>query len=587
MDLVSFFCFKCLRKGKALVDKEAIIGYDRDKTKALSEEKGMKKLKIVFIILLLVISFVACSKKDKDATPVGDTDQQANPSKEVIEEPQKSEVVETINYEKEIVGGTKVIVPGENGLVNNSFEDELTGWELIQMAHTVEVSFPGNNQLYLAWNKEDDTGVVLKQTPIILEQSKKYQVKFEAMAKQPSSIQIIVRNEADASIIYTDTIFDLTDQKGLYIFEFMMNDEMDTQATFEVHWPSNVSGQVIELGELSLSRVIGDLVWADEFDYTGLPAAEKWAGDVGGNGWGNGELQYYTGVVENNVWVEDGRLTITAKKEEKGSNHYTSARLTTLSKAKWAFGRIEVKAKLPEGVGTWPAIWMLSTGNKYGNWPGSGEIDIMENVGHDMDNIHGSFHSATYNWRGNQGQKTGSIIAKHASKLEYTYTLEWTPTQMDLYVDDHLFLTYFNEGTGYKSWPFDETFYLILNIAIGGGWGGQKGIDDSIFPQKMEIDYVRVYDLGIDMTDNVPPDPVVDLAYEMKGTSLYLTWKSTYDNYGIKSFEIYKDGQLIGTNKVREFVIKDFDTTQKHIFEVVAVDGAGNISEPSVLEYSN
>ncbi len=543
----------------------------------------MKKWIVLALSFSLVLNFTACKKKTQDVYEETNITQV---TQEPVTQETTQEVVEPISYEKEIKGGKKVIAPGENGLLNSDFKGQLEGWELLHAEGVVQVAYPEAGGLSLVWDKVDDEqGVILKQTPITLEQSKKYRVTFDAVAKQATQVQILVKNATDPALIYGEQTLELTDTLSQKTFDFIMEQPFDEGAVFEIHWKNNLVGQEVIISQLSLVRVIGELVWGDEFEYEGLPDKEKWIGGVGGTGWGNGELQYYTGAVENNVWVDKGILTITAKKEVKDTKNYTSARLTTYGKAKWSTGRIEINAKLPEGVGTWPAIWMLSTGNKYGDWPRSGEIDIMEHVGFDMDNVHGSFHSGTYNWRGSGGQKTATIIAENASKNYYTYTLDWTPTQMDLYVDDHLFITYHNEGLGHGSWPFDETFYLILNIAIGGGWGGQEGIDDSIFPQTMEVDYVRVYELGVEFIDTQAPDPVTDLVGKMKDTSLFLTWKSGYDNYGIKSFEVHMDGELLSAGKVREVIVENFDVTQKHTFEVFALDLAGNKSEPTRIEY--
>jgi len=236
------------------------------------------------------------------------------------------------------------------------------------------------------------------------------------------------------------------------------------------------------------------LVWSDEFDYTGLPDSTKWTYDTEGNadGWGNREAQYYTKAKKENGWVENGVLTITALKEQFGGKEYTSARLN--SKANWLHGRIEVNAKLPKGRGTWSAIWMMPKDWTYndGNWPNIGEIDIMEHVGHNLGTIHASAHSKDYQWQKNT-QQTSTIKIAGVDEKFHSYILEWTPELMKAYVDDQLYFEYKNEGLGKSKWPYVKPFYLILNLAIGGAWGSGEGIDDSVFPQTMEIDYVRIY----------------------------------------------------------------------------------------------
>ena len=250
------------------------------------------------------------------------------------------------------------------------------------------------------------------------------------------------------------------------------------------------------LSTIKIEKYFGNLIWDETFDYEGLPKEEDWGYDVGGHGWGNHELQYYTEEDPDNVYVKDGKLIITAHKEKKGENDYTSTRLVTRGKKDFKYGRIEVRAKLPKGVGTWPAIWMMPTDSVYGDWPKSGEIDIMEHVGFDQNRIHGTLHTEKYYWK-NSNQKSAQIVGENVSNSFHTYSIEWAPKIIKIYFDNILYFTYRNENKGRESWPFDQKFYLILNIAVGGAWGGQKGVDSSIFPQVLEIDSIKVYDLGI------------------------------------------------------------------------------------------
>lgn len=232
-------------------------------------------------------------------------------------------------------------------------------------------------------------------------------------------------------------------------------------------------------------------VWADEFDYTGRPDPSKWGYDIGGGGWGNNELQYYTNSVDN-AGVANGKLTITAKKESLGGREYTSARLITKGKGDFLYGRFEIRAKLPAGKGTWPAIWMLPTDWAYGNWPESGEIDIMEHVGYDPDVIHISTHTGAYYFKINT-QKTAVKKINNTTTAFHLYRVDWTPYAIRGFIDGEKIFEFINEGKGYKVWPFDKRFHLLLNIAVGGDWGGAKGVDPAIFPAVMEVDYVRVY----------------------------------------------------------------------------------------------
>ena len=230
--------------------------------------------------------------------------------------------------------------------------------------------------------------------------------------------------------------------------------------------------------------------WSDEFDTDGAPDPNKWGYDVGGSGWGNHELEYYTNTT-NNASITNGILSITAKKEVMDGMNYTSSRMVSKTPSDLLYGRIEVKAKLPSGTGTWPAIWMLPNDYAYGSWPNSGEIDIMEMVGYDPNNVHFSIHDQT-NFGGNS--KTSTMNIPTASTDYHLYRADWTPDGIKGYYDNVLVFTFLNDKTGSSAtWPFDKSFHIMLNLAIGGDWGGIKGVDDSIFPTAMQVDYVRYY----------------------------------------------------------------------------------------------
>ncbi|MBT8096362.1 MAG: family 16 glycosylhydrolase [Woeseia sp.] len=251
------------------------------------------------------------------------------------------------------------------------------------------------------------------------------------------------------------------------------------------------------------------LVWSDEFDYTGPPDPAKWAINVWPARKVNDEDQAYT-AREKNLRVENGHLIIEAFKEQYDNAEYTSGRVYTKGKDDFLYGRFEVRAKLPAGKGTWPAIWMLPNNPfKYATtcepgedwqgsaicdaWPNSGEIDIMEHVGYEMGHVHGTVHNEAYYWA-KWEQRKGRILIDDVADAFHTYALEWTPEEIQVFVDDHLYFVYVNENNGWQTWPYDQPFNLILNIAVGGMWGRSGGgIDDSIFPQRMEVDFVRVY----------------------------------------------------------------------------------------------
>ena len=290
----------------------------------------------------------------------------------------------------------------------------------------------------------------------------------------------------------------------------------------------------------SVSNLIAQsyqLVWSDEFNYTGLPDSQKWSYDVGAGGWGNNELQYYTENRAENAYVEYGQLCITARHETYSGSDYTSARLVTTNKGDWLYGKIEVRAKLPSGTGTWPAIWMLPTDWEYGGWPNSGEIDIMEHVGYEPSKIYGTIHTADYNHT--LGTQQGSNLTVNDCETEYhVYSIQWTPNKIEFYVDD-------------TKWPFDKRFHLLLNIAIGGDWGGAQGVDDMIFPAKMYIDYVRVYQQVADINENSTVKKL-NIFPQPADSNINITLD---DNFDISDDCIVKiitiDGKILKSFKVR------------------------------------
>lgn len=235
------------------------------------------------------------------------------------------------------------------------------------------------------------------------------------------------------------------------------------------------------------------LVWSDEFNTPGLPDPAKWVNDTGMNkqGWHNEEKQYYSGPRRENAEVRDGRLVITARKEamssaaDWGGQQYTSARLLTAGRADWTYGFFEIRAKLPCGKGTWPAIWTLA---REGGWPNGGELDILEQVGSDPTRVFSTTHTEAAS--GAKGTGAATQLPDACSAF-HNYQMHWTAQQIRFGIDGKVHFTYNNAGTGKAQWPFDAPQFLILNIAIGGWLGGT--IDDSIFPVQFEIDYVRVY----------------------------------------------------------------------------------------------
>jgi beta-glucanase (GH16 family) len=244
------------------------------------------------------------------------------------------------------------------------------------------------------------------------------------------------------------------------------------------------------------------LVWSDEFDTPGLPDARKWVHDTGRNrvGWFNNELQYYAANRLENARVENGRLIITARQErltsapDYGNQDYTSARLITQGLASWIYGYFEVRAKLPCGLGTWPAIWMLGTG---GRWPMDGEIDIMEQKGTsavDKREVLGTLHTDAYNWSGGTlGVARGAVASLPSACTSFNnYHLSWDTNRIAIGINGVNYFEFAKPvNSNYAQWPFDAPQFMILNLAIGGDLGGP--VDISQLPALMEVDYVRVY----------------------------------------------------------------------------------------------
>jgi beta-glucanase (GH16 family) len=233
------------------------------------------------------------------------------------------------------------------------------------------------------------------------------------------------------------------------------------------------------------------LIWSDEFEGTEINM-DNWTFETGATGWGNGELQYYTNG--ENAEVIDGKLIITARKVDDNMQpgSYTSSRMITMDKQEFQYGRMEINAKLPSGTGIWPAIWMMGSNFNSVGWPACGEIDIMEYVGYEPNVVHATVHTTS----GSGGAGSGSSISLPTCEESFhTYGLIWTSEELIFYVDtpDNVVHTYAPEVKTNDNWPFNQPAFFLLNVAVGGSWGGAQGIDNSIFPQSMEVDFVRVY----------------------------------------------------------------------------------------------
>ena len=311
--------------------------------------------------------------------------------------------------------------------------------------------------------------------------------------ERPKAIAGLIENEDQLS-----TQLRAPSEEGAYRLFVYVSDGHNNVATANI--PFYVTAQKTNPNTSSIQkntyRFSSDPIWADEFNYEGLPDTTKWSYDVGSkfNGWGNNEDQYYVASSSKNSIVGKGVLKIKALKESEGGKPYTSARLVSKGKGDFLYGRFEARAKLPKGRGTWPAIWMLPTEATYGNWPNSGEIDILEHVGYDQDVLHISTHTQAYNHNINT-QKTATKKVTGVSDVFHLYRVDWTPEYIKGFIDDQEIFSIENEHKSFAEWPFDQKFHWLLNLAIGGNWGGKNGIDEKAFPAVFEIDYVRVYEL--------------------------------------------------------------------------------------------
>lgn len=286
--------------------------------------------------------------------------------------------------------------------------------------------------------------------------------------------------------------------------ETEINDEMEYQAYFPFAGNYEVTLEVSKNNETfstsSMVSIAQDdpnyienlvLTWSDEFDGSAVNT-DNWTFETGATGWGNNELQLYTNG--SNADVSDGKLIITARKvndnTEVGS--YTSSRLASKEKKEFKYGKMEIRAKLPSGTGIWPAIWMLGSNFSTVGWPACGEIDIMEYVGFQPNTIYSTVHTSA----GSGGNASGSSLSVPTCEEEFhIYGLLWTENELVFYVDvpENVVYTYAPAVKTPENWPYNQAAFFILNVAVGGNWGGQQGVDNSIFPQSMEIDYVRVY----------------------------------------------------------------------------------------------
>jgi beta-glucanase (GH16 family) len=235
------------------------------------------------------------------------------------------------------------------------------------------------------------------------------------------------------------------------------------------------------------------LLWQDDFSGSALDAnVWNYESGNGSGGWGNNELEYYTNNPKN-VFVSNGNLIIEARKESMGGFNYTSARITTQNKKSFTYGRVDIRAKLPKGKGIWPALWMLGSNISSVGWPASGEIDIMEYLGHEINKSYGTLHyGASVATHGSKGTSY-TLSSSNFYDRFHVFSMEWKQDQVKLFVDDNLFFTLNKSDVGTNPYPFNAPFFFIFNVAVGGNWPGNPDITTT-FPQRMIVDYIRVFE---------------------------------------------------------------------------------------------
>lgn len=328
--------------------------------------------------------------------------------------------------------------------------------------------------------------------------------------------------------------------------------------------------------------------WCEEFDYTGSVDATKWKYQTGGGGYGNNELQNYTSRTEN-AYVDGDKLIITALKETYGSEAYTSAKIWTQGIKNWKYGKFEIRAKVPAGVGTWPAFWMMPKNSAYGNWPKSGEIDILEHSALALNKVLGSIHTEKYN------HKLGTQISFSKSNPTltsefHTYSMIWNEFSVAWFLDDVQYgKTTFNPNMNtdvetYAAWPFDQEFYLIINLAMGGSMGGT--VDPNFVSDTFEIDYVRVYQQDYGFNDEIDPSEVGNIqAVKILDSTAYLLWTRATDNQQVKYYHIYLNNKHYKSTSLNILKLKNLTPETDYLVEIEAEDYAGNRSPKKTISF--
>jgi beta-glucanase (GH16 family) len=348
--------------------------------------------------------------------------------------------------------------------------------------------------------------------------------------------------------------------------------------------PSSSSG--VPNGRLPLTAVEGCGVqtidnqwvctWTDEFNGDAL-LTDHWNVEVNGDGGGNQEAQYYR---SENISVSDGTLKITAKRENYLGKQYTSGRINSRYKVNPQFGRVTFRAKMPAGRGTWAAVWMLPLFNRFGQWPNSGEIDILEYVGYDPGTVFSATHTTKFNHTKNNNPSASRVLVDPENQF-YEYEMIWLPGEIRMFVEGNPYGTYryvpqFNQDVPHDDvFPFQEEFYFIINLAVGGSWGGVQGIDPLAFPTVFELDYLRLYEWDYARYDLTNPEKPTALATSQLDNTIH--WNRPTDDTWVSHYEIYLDGVKYRQAKINQFTFVGLEARDYQV-QVEAVDFVGRTS---------
>ena len=425
------------------------------------------KLEIRSILLIAsILIMVSCGGSKESST---DTTTQNEPASDVVEV-----VVEAENFVES--SSEYSVSEGDVSYVDITSE----GW----LAYDVNFEVAGRYRTQVFVSSESDTALAWVEDYIDNKDGRTYDVTGKIPVKANNSFERYFREGSPFNSNLHKMKLHLS-EGGLKVDKIVFTLMKEHQLTPEV-FTQNMEGT-----EWSL-------VWSDEFDGENIDTT-KWIYDIGNWGWGNNELQYYTEARAENARIEDGNLIIEARKGDMGEK-WTSARLTTRGKESFLYGKIELKARVPREKGNWAAGWTL--GDSYVDelsWPYCGEIDILESVGYEVNNetgdgiAHCTVHTPAYYFKINNQISSVKDIKNIAGEF-HTYSVVWSPTEVRGFVDGEEYYLY-DKNANELEWPFDKPQNLILNLAMGGGWGGAQGMDETVTSQKFILDYVRVYEL--------------------------------------------------------------------------------------------